>query len=67
MQQGPFALLDSQYFGVYRGEDGAVRVTQRPTVDDVGSVAVFDEDFQQSERYIDTELGVPVNAGSDRE
>ena len=67
LQQGPFAMLDSQYFGLHLGEDGAVSVTQGPTVDDVGSIAALDEDLQQSERYIDTELGVPVNAGSDRE
>ena len=27
--------------------------------DDVGSIAALDEDLQQSERYIDTEMGVP--------
>jgi hypothetical protein len=30
-------------------------------MDDVGSIAALDEDLQQSERYVDTEMGVPLS------
>ena len=29
-------------------------------MDDIGSIAALDEDLLQSERYIDTEMGVPL-------
>jgi len=58
LQQGPFAVLDAQYFGLHVGVDGTAAVVQGPTVDDIGSIAALDEDLQQSDRYIDTELGV---------
>ena len=32
---------------------------QGKTMDEVGSIASLNEDLQQSERYIDTEMGVP--------
>jgi hypothetical protein len=37
-------------------------------MDDVGSIAALDEDLQQSERYVDTEMGIPLtpaNSGED--
>ena len=33
-------------------------------MDDIGEIAALDEDLQQSERYIDTEMGVPVSSAS---
>jgi len=34
-------------------------------MDDVGSIAALDEDLQQSERYVDTEMGVAVEETRD--
>ena len=53
--------LDTRCFGLHIQDDGAVTVEQGKTMDDVGSITALDEDLQQSERYIDTEMGVPVN------
>ena len=59
LQQREFKKLDTRCFGLHIGQDGAVSVEQGKTMDDVGSIAALDEDLQQSERYIDTEMGVP--------
>ena len=60
LQQQEYGTLDTRCFGLHLGEDGAVSVQQGRTMDEVGSIAALDEDLQQSERYIDTEMGVPV-------
>ena len=60
LQQQEFAKLDTRCFGLHIGEDGTVNVQQGKTIDDVGSIAALDEDLQQAERYIDTEMGVCV-------
>jgi len=57
--------LDTRCFGLHSGEDGAVSVQQGKTMDDVGSIAALDEDLQQSERYVDTEMGVAVEEPND--
>jgi predicted ATPase len=62
LQQQEFGKLDTRCFGLHIGEGGAVSVQQGKTMDEVGSIAALDEDLQQSERYIDTEMGVPVGA-----
>jgi energy-coupling factor transporter ATP-binding protein EcfA2 len=60
LQQQEFGKLDTRCFGLHIGDDGAVSVQQGKTMDDVGSIAALDEDLQQSERYIDTEMRVAV-------
>jgi energy-coupling factor transporter ATP-binding protein EcfA2 len=60
LQQREFKALETRYFGLHIGIDGSVDVNQGKTMDDVGSIAALDEDLQQSERYVDTEIGVPV-------
>ncbi len=62
LQKHEFNNLDTRYFGLHIGAEGAVAVSQGRTMDDVGSITALDEDLQQSERYIDTEMGVPSNA-----
>lgn len=52
--------LVTRCFGLHIGEDGAVSVQQGKTMDDVGSIAALDEDLQQTERYVDTEMGVSI-------
>ena len=60
LQQREYHKLGTRCFGLHVGDDGAVRVQQGRTIDDIGSIAVLDEDLQQSERYIDTEMGVSI-------
>jgi len=64
LQKREFKNLDTRCFGLHLGADGAVEVQQGKTMDDVGSIASLDEDIQQSERYIDTEMGVPAAGAS---
>jgi energy-coupling factor transporter ATP-binding protein EcfA2 len=59
LQERKFKELESRYFGLHVNADGSVTVNQGDTMDDVGSITALDEDLQQSERYVDTELGVP--------
>lgn len=61
LQQREFKKLDSRCFGLHVGSDGGVTVQQGDTMDEVGSIAALDEDLQQSERYVDTEIGVPAS------
>jgi predicted ATPase len=65
LQQREFVKLDTRCFGLHIGADGAVDVQQGKTINDVGTIAALDEDLQQSERYIDTELGVPIVKSND--
>jgi energy-coupling factor transporter ATP-binding protein EcfA2 len=67
MQQHEFKKLDTRYFGLHISIEGAVTVSQGKTMDDVGSIAALDEDLQQSERYVDTEMGVPVTPDNSHE
>lgn len=60
LQQQGFENLDTRCFGLHLDQDGAVSIQQGKTMDDVGSIAALDEDLQQSERYVDTEMGVSV-------
>ena len=64
LQKREFKKLDTRCFGLHIAADGAVTVEQGKTMDDVGSITALDEDLQQSERYIDTEMGVPDQATS---
>lgn len=60
LQKREFPSFDTRCFGLHIGNDGAVNVQQGDTMDDIGEIAALDEDLQQSERYIDTEMGVPI-------
>jgi len=60
LQEREIKNLDTRCFGLHLGADGAVEIHQGKTMDEVGSITSLDEDLQQSERYIDTELKVPV-------
>ncbi len=59
LQKREFKKLDTRCFGLHIASDGGVSVEQGKTMDDVGSITALDEDLQQSERYIDTEMGLP--------
>lgn len=58
LQQREFKKLDARCFGLHIDQDGSVTVQQGKTMDDIGSITALDEDLQQSERYVDTEMGV---------
>lgn len=60
LQQREFAKLDTRCFGLHIGAEGAVDVQQGKTMNDVGAITALDENLQQSERYVDTEMGVLV-------
>jgi len=64
LQQREFASFQTRCFGLHIGDDGTVSIQQGDTMDDIGEIAALDEDLQQSERYIDTEIGVAAT-GSD--
>ena len=57
LQQQQFNQLDTMCFGLHIGADGSVAVKQGATMDDIGSIAALDEDLQQSDRYVDVEMG----------
>ncbi len=58
LQQAEFQTLETRCFGLHTGENGSVEVKQGASMDEIGDIAVLDEDVQQAERYIDTEMGV---------
>jgi AAA15 family ATPase/GTPase len=60
LERREFKKLDTRCFGLHIVADGAVSVQQGKTMDDVGQITALDEDLQQSERYVDTEIGVPM-------
>ena len=60
VQKREFSSFDTRCFGLHIETDGLVTVRQGSTMDDIGEIAALDEDLQQSERYIDTEMGVPA-------
>lgn len=47
--------LDTRCFGLHLTPDGSVMVQQGSTMDDVGPIAVLDEELAQSDRYMDYE------------
>jgi predicted ATPase len=57
LRERQFKDLDAKCFGLHLAEDGSVSVMQGATMDDIGSIASLDEDLQQSDRYIDAEMG----------
>jgi ABC-type sugar transport system ATPase subunit len=65
LQQRDFKTLETQCFGLHLGEDGSVEVKQGRTMDDIGQIAALDEDLQQAELYVDTEMGIESSRGTD--
>lgn len=59
LQKRQFKELDTRCFGLHLATDGSVTLEQGESMDDIGSITALDEDLQQSERYIDIEIGVP--------
>jgi predicted ATPase len=53
-----FKHLDVRYFGLHFDGVGGTKVAQGASMDDIGSIAALDEDLQQSDRYLDLEMGV---------
>jgi predicted ATPase len=60
LQKEKYSGIDTRCFGLRIDEPGGVRVQQGESMDDIGDIATLDEDLMQSERYIDTETGVPT-------
>jgi len=58
LQQTTFKDLDSHYIGLRiedEDEDRRVRVSQGPTLDDVGAITALDEELRQADAYLDAE------------
>ena len=60
LQQRASQGIDTRCFGLHIGASGSVSVQQGESMDDIGNIAALDEDLQQSERYIDTEMGATL-------
>ena len=57
-----FAETRVRCFGLHADADGGVVVQQGDSMDEIGNITALDEDLQQSDRYIDTEMGVQDSA-----
>ena len=55
-QSSDFSQIDAKYFGLHIDQGGIVTVSQGSTIDEIGSIDSLDEDLQQSDRYMDTEM-----------
>ena len=55
-QEREFKELDTRCFGLHVQQDGSVAVNQGPTIDDIGNITALDEELQQSDRYLDSEI-----------
>ena len=60
LQTQEFPEFNTRCFGLHFDQDGGVRVQQGNTMDDIGDIAALDEDVEQSDRYINTEMGLPA-------
>ena len=49
-------VIDTRCFGLHVQQDGSVTVNQGPTIDDIGNITALDEELQQSDRYLDSEI-----------
>ena len=58
LQSQHFQDLDSWCVGLHSDAEGGVTVEQGKSMDDIGSIVALDEELQQSDRYIDTEMGL---------
>ncbi len=58
LQQTNFAHAKLRYFGLHlEGDNSHVTVKQGRSINDIGDITALDEDLEQSDRYIDVELG----------
>ncbi len=55
LQQEDFRMLETRCFGLHLGPDGAAKVEQGKTMDDVGDISALDEQLAQSRRYLEIE------------
>lgn len=46
-----YGKVKARFFGLHQTEDG-VRIDQGPSVDDIGDIAVLDEELAQSDRFL---------------
>lgn len=67
LQKHEFTNLQTRYFGLHIGNKGEVSVSQGKTMDDIGSITALDEDLQQSQEYVDTEIGVSSSVNENGE
>ncbi len=65
LQETEFPDFDTRCFGLHLQPDGSVVVEQGKTMDQIGSIAVLDEDLKQSDRYIATEMGLSAESKDD--
>jgi energy-coupling factor transporter ATP-binding protein EcfA2 len=65
LQRNDFPKLDSRCFGLHlpksAKDEVEVTVKQGKSMDDIGDIAVLDEELAQSDRYISTEMGLAGN------
>lgn len=47
--------FDARFFGLHLQPDGTVSIESGETMDDIGALAVLDEELQQSDRYLERE------------
>ncbi len=52
LQQTEYRQLETRHFGLY-ASDNDVSVRQGATIDDIGDIAMLDEELMQSNRYLD--------------
>ncbi len=62
VQAQEYPEFDTHCFGLHFEPDGSVSVQQGKTMDDVGDIASLDEDLEQSDRYINTEMGLTAES-----
>jgi predicted ATPase len=62
LQQRDFADFDTRCFGLHVTDDGAVRVEQGPTMDDIGDISSLDEELAQSDRYLESEASAAADS-----
>lgn len=58
LQQQDFPGFDTRCFGLRILDDGAAGVLQGNTMDEIGDLAVLDEELKQSDRYLAAEMGL---------
>ena len=63
LQAREYPDFGARCFGLHFEPDGAVSVLQGKTMDDVGDIAALDEDLEQSDRYVNTEMGLSAEPG----
>ncbi|MCC6263810.1 MAG: AAA family ATPase [Bryobacterales bacterium] len=65
-QQKEYSGFDTRCFGLHLQSNYSVEVSQGKTMDEIGDIAALDEDLEQSDRYIATEMGLITELGEGR-